>query len=152
MWGGHKPTKLESKGAEKKIDIYNPCQGQWSQATTFGDIPASVNEGACVASRSFLYTYGGNCGLSKRSGSLHQLDSNSLTWKLLSQHVAGGPMKKSGCGMLAYENEIIVFGGHGAPGSIKRGSQFVQDSLSTGGHYGKTNELHAYDLIKSKKW
>ena len=72
-----------------------------------------------------LQVYGGFDG-SQYQASLHKLDINSLNWTQLATPDSSGPMKKGGCGMIAYDYKLLLFGGW------------------TGSEY--TNNLHLFDL------
>ena len=62
-------------------------------------------------------------------GTLHLLDTRSRRWKLISSE--GGPMKKTGCGMIIYDSKIVLFGGFRKSGS--------------------TNELHTFNLKEGER-
>ncbi len=80
---------------------------------------------------------------SQQSDSLHQLDSMSWRWKELS--TGGGPMRKSGCGMIT---QLTLLGAYGFPsGPTPPGAEFIQDTRFTDSMpVGWTNELHTFDL------
>ena len=86
--------------------------------------------------------YGGNDG-SRRLNSLHQLDTQSWTWSELAK---SGPMRKDGCGMIAFDRKLLLFGGYNIPSDTTQpGANFIKDSNYTDGS-GWTNELHLFDL------
>ena len=134
LWGGltvsyHKDL-LEKDVA---IEIFDPYQDQWLRVPTSGDHPPCVVDGACAAFGHYLYVYGGchyygHCDL----GSLHRLDTKTLTWTLLADYTANGPRKKISCQMVACGDKLALFGGYGPPhGGIANEC---------------TNELHIFDL------
>ena len=67
--------------------------------------------GACTSIKNKHYTYGGyGGGDSPFTGTLSQLDTSTMEWKLLSSDI--GPMKKRGAGMIALNGEqLAVLGG-----------------------------------------
>ncbi len=151
VWGGYSKgfgNKAKSPELERKIEIFDPFKEQWKQATTRGDIPPVVNEGACCSSGSHLYAYGGNSYTSE-NGCLHQLHIATLTWKEICPHQLDGPMKKIGAAMVVSDNKVVLFGGHGVQSNVQSGSQFIKNDNFTDGH-GKTNELHVFDLKKGE--
>ena len=82
--------------------------------------------------------------------SLHQLDTKSMTWTLLSLPHDSGPMRKHGCQMIYSNNSLIIIGGYGAPsGELQPGSQFTMNKKSLYGR-GWTNETHIYNISRSK--
>ena len=80
--------------------------------------------------------------------SLHQLDTQSWTWSELTK---SGPMRKAGCGMIAFDRNLLLFGGYGLPsGPTQPGAKFINDSKYTY-HRGWTNELHLFDFKKGEE-
>ncbi len=60
-------------------------------------------------------------------------------------------MKKKGCQMVAYDDQLILFGGYGIPsGSTQPGSEFIKDSRFPQ-NVGCTNELHTFNLKEGEK-
>ena len=56
-------------------------------------------------------------------------------------------MRKAGCGMVSYDDQLILFGGYGTPsGPTQPGAEFVEH---TGGA-GWTNELHMFNVQKGE--
>ena len=102
--------------------------------------------GACTSINNKLYTYSGyDGGDSQYTGTLSQLDTSTMEWKLLTSDI--GPMKKRGAGMIALNDEqLAVLGGVGIPTSpTQPGSSFVRDSSSSDGR-GWTNEFHIFNI------
>lgn len=96
-----------------------------------------------------LYVYGGYDGSDWQS-SLHQLDTKSWMWKDISS--SAGPMKKSACGMVAYDSKLVLFGGYGSPsGPIQRGAELIKNVGRSTNVRGWTNELHVFDLKEGEK-
>ena len=93
--------------------------------------------------------FGGRDGTSFYA-SLHQLDTRSMTWMQLSLPHDSGPMRKSDCQMIYYNDSLIVIGGYGIPsGELQSGSQFTENKHLQGGH-GYTNEIHKYHISQGK--
>ena len=117
------------------FDVSKEC---WNKETTQGAPPPGIYSGACAAHGSNIYLYGGTDG-SDYQGALHQLDTDTLKWSRLGTSGVA-PMKKEDCGMIVYNNSLVVFGGYGfpfRPGWIQRGAHFSR---------GWSNELHVLDL------
>ena len=76
----------------------------------------------------------------------HQLDTRTWTWKQLS---GTGPMRKGGCGMVAYDSRLVLFGGFRLSyGPTQPGAEFIKKG---DGNYGWTNELQIFDLKEGEK-
>ena len=115
------------------LDVY---EESWRERTVKGPAPPGLYEGACTSTPSghTLHAYGGwNGSLQSFQGSLHQLDINSLNWTQLTtpDSSISRPMNKTGCGMVAYNDQLILFGGW------------------TDG-YRYTNMVHVYDFQKGE--
>ena len=106
------------------FDVY---EESWRERRVEGPAPPGLYDGACTSTPSghTLQVYGGFDG-SLDQASLHKLDINSLNWTQLATPDSSGPMKKRGCGMIAYDYKLLLFGGW------------------TGSEY--TNNLHLFDL------
>ena len=146
VWGGRtKDFDKEKSELSVSVHSFNQCMETWQTRATTGKHPPGLCDGACTSSGHHLYVYGGWDG-SHHHDSLHQLDTDSLVWSQL----PSGPIRKSGCGMVSYEDRLIVFGGHGIPsGPTQPGAEFIKDSMFIDGR-GRTNELHLFDMQKSK--
>ncbi len=147
VFGGR--TKDFSKGKSELggcIHSFNQSNERWQTRATIGNPHPGLYHGACTSSGHHLYFYGGANG-SRRQDSLQQLDTDSLEWLQL----PSGPMRKTGCGMVSYEEKLILFGGYGIPsGPTQPDAKFIQDSKRTG--HGWTNELHIFDLQKGESF
>ena len=54
-------------------------------------------------------------------------------------------MRKVGCGMVACDSKLVLFGGYGIPsGPTQSGAEFIKNSTYTDGR-GWTNEVHTFD-------
>ena len=134
----------------KSIQIYEPFTEAWKEVPTTGTPPQRSYNGAATYSDNFLYTYGGTNG-HLYSASLNQLDTRSYTWTQLSAQHENGPMSKLRCGIIYYNNSIVICGGYGFPSSeLQAGSQFIKNTLSTHGR-GWTNEIHMFNISEGNK-
>ena len=149
VWGG--------KGvATTSLQKYHLCLESWRQFHTQGPPPPGLYTGASAHSEYYLYVYGGvkddNVSF---SGCLHRLDTKTSSWTQLAAHSANAPMKKIGCGMIVYENSVIVVGGYGVRnGPIQPGSEWMKvrgkDDEEDPSTKGWTNQMHKYDLREGK--
>ena len=136
-------TKCFTKGKGELVHTFNQLSESWSSKQCQGPSPPDGLYGCASAyAGHHLYLYGGHDG-SRRQNSLYQLDTRSWTWSHLS---SAGPMRKTACGMVTYDETLLCFGGYGFPSGITQpGAEFTKDSNYTDGA-GWTNEFHAYDL------
>ncbi len=131
------------------IQIYECSTESWKELPTSGTPPPGIYERGTAYSDHVLYLFGGRDGTSFYA-SLHQLDTRSMTWKQLSPLHDSGPMRKSDCQMIYYNDSLIVIGGYGIPsGELQSGSQFTENKHLQGGH-GYTNEIHKYHISQGK--
>ena len=144
MWGGYTKDFLERKSEfASSVHSFDQFLELWAENESSGVPPPGLYTGACASAGHHVYVYGGRYGL-HYYGFLHQLDTRSWTWKQLSS--AAGPMRKAGCGMVALDSKLVLFGGYGDPsGPTQAGAEFVKGSKYTSGW---TNELHVFDLNK----
>ena len=93
--------------------------------------------------------YGGLFYPGKWVKSLHRLDTKTYRWSELSGSrdvKADTPMAKSSAGMIAYGDNLALFGGYGLPhGPAQPGSSVVKSAGFTNGR-GLTNEFHIFHL------
>ena len=141
--------------ATASLQVYHLCLESWRQLHTQGPPPPGLYAGASAHSENYLYVYGGVKGDKSYSGCLHRLDTKTSSWTQLAAHSADAPMKKHGCGMIVYENSVIVVGGFGVRnGPIQPGSQWTKvrgkDDEEDPSTEGWTNEMHKYDLREGK--
>ena len=135
----------------KSIQMYEPFTEAWREIPTTGTPPQGLYYGAATYSDHFLYTYGGHNGTTSYSCSLNQLDTRSYTWTQLSSRHECGPMRKSGCGIIYYNNSLIICGGYGIPSSeLQAGSQFIK-STKFKDCIGWTNEIQVFNISKGSK-
>ena len=131
----------------KSIQIYEPFTEAWKEVPTTGTPPQGLFEGAATYSDHLLYTYGGTNG-QLDSASLNQLDTRSNTWTQLSAQHENGPMRKCGCGIIYYNNSLVICGGFGVPSSeLQAGSQLTEHKDGS----GWTNEIHMFNISEGNK-
>ena len=147
VWGGRTKDFLERKSElASSVHSFDQFLEFWAEPEdeSSGIPPPGLYDGACASAGHHVYVYGGYDG-SKYQRSLHKLDTRSWTWKQLS---SAGPMRKGGCGMVAHDSKLVLFGGFGVPsGPTQPGAEFVKNSKYTSGE-GWTNELYVFDLNK----
>ena len=130
----------------RQVEVYDCYSKTWVQRKTTGTPPPGLVNGACTSINNKLYTYGGDDGGgSLCTGTLSQLDTSTMEWKLLTSDI--GPMKKVGAGMIGLNDEqLAVLGGVGIPTSpTQPGSSFVRNSSRSDG-IGYTNEFHIFNI------
>ena len=129
----------------RQVEVYDCYSKTWVQRKTTGTPPPGLANGACTSIKNKHYTYSGYDGDSQYTGTLSQLDTSTMEWKLLTSDI--GPMKKAGARMITLNDEqLAVMGGYGIPTSpTQPGSSFVRDSSSSDGS-GWTNEFHIFNI------
>ena len=139
LWGGEGDTEPES------VFIFRRDTETWTREVTKGPHPpAGLHNGGCTISGQCLYLYGGYAGRSQH-GYLYELNIKNWTWKKVCDGSLGGPVKKSGCRMVSYQDQLLVVGGD-------YGHDKTPSSRQAGASYedGKTNEVHFYNLATGK--
>ena len=131
----------------RQVEVYDSYSKTWVQRKTTGTPPPGLFYGACTSINNKPYTYGGGGGGgdSPYTGTLSQLDTSTMEWKLLTSDI--GPMKKRGAGMIPLNDEqLAVLGGVGIPTyPTQPGSSFVKNSRRSDGS-GWTNEFHIFNI------
>ena len=141
LWGGYKDAK------PKAVHIYNVVsmvlwEWAWMREITEGSHPpAGLFRGGCSVSGLHIYLYGGRHGLFL-SGSLYKMNTDNWSWSELSNCSAGGPVRKSGCRMITYKDQLVVVGGCYKDLDCKQPGSTYEE--------GWTNELHCYSLTIGK--
>ena len=138
--GGRTKDFLQEKSElTSSVHCFDPLLEFWD-VNKIGGVPhPGLYAGACASAGHHVYLYGGHDG-SRYQSSLHQLDTRSWTWKQLS---SSGPMRKIGCGLVAHDSKLVLFGGYGYPsGPTQPGAEFIKAT----GNGGWTNEVHTFDL------
>ena len=125
------------------VEIFDPYSESWEQRQVEGNAPSPGTYRAASASlHDDLYSFGGRDGRDFFN-TVHRLDTKTWCWSQVSpQNADGAPMPKRGCGMIAFRNSLVVFGGYGRP----RGPTQPQSFIKHGGGGGWTNEFHIYNL------
>ena len=139
LWGGDGDAEPEA------VFLFHRDTKTWARRRTRGPHPpVELNNGGCCISGPRFYIYGGWDGESYQ-GVLYELNTNSWTWRKLSDCGTGGPGKKIGCRMIPYHHDqLLVFGGRydKTPSSGQTGSTY--DGV-------RTNEVHCYNLTTGKR-
>ena len=151
LWGGcvQDFTESERRKLASTVEIFDPQLGTWEEHPTTGVPPPGLYSGACTSLLDSLHWFGGYDG-KYFYNSLHKLDPITLEWRELQPlNQANGPMKKIGCGMVAFfRDQLAVFGGYGIPtGPIQPGAMFTKSTDYTEGS-GWSNELHVFNIIE----
>lgn len=142
-WGGGIGYLDMDKGLASTVHCFNPLSESWETAECSGVSPPGLYGGACASAGHLLYVYGGEDGRGNYSSSLHQLDLRTETWSVLS---SDGPMEKGYCGILAYSNHLVLFGGRGVKAKnypIQPGAKFTKSDEDDSGYI---NDLYIFDL------
>ena len=138
LWGCKGDTEREA------VFLFHRDTKTWARKRTRGlHQPAGLHNGGCCISGQHLYIYGGWDGES-RYGTLYELNTNSWTWRKLSDDGAGGPGKKSGCRMIPHQDQLFLVGGRYQEMPISR-----QAGTSYEDRY--TNEVHCFNLTTGKR-
>ncbi len=150
VYGGRVDNFDENKRQLRTvIQIYECSTESWKELPTFGTPPPGIYSCATSYSGHVLYLFGGYDGTSFHA-SLHQLDTRSLTWNQLSPQHDSGPMRKTDCQMIYFNDSLFVIGGYGIPsGELQSGSQFTKYKQHQDGS-GWTNEIHKYHISQGK--
>ena len=131
------------------MKTFDPFLEMWELQPTTGAPPLGLYAGACSSLMDSLYSCGGHDGR-KYHNSLHCLSTSVREWRELGEsNPQDGPMKKTGCQMVAFNNDALaLFGGFGIPSStIQPGSSFIKEKEYSNGS-GWTNELHLFNVNK----
>ena len=128
------------------VEIFDPYSELWEQRQVTGDAPSPETYYAASASLyDDLFSFGGFDGR-QRFNTVHRLDTEKLCWSQVSpQNADGAPMPKDACGMIAFGNNLGVFGGYGIPRGPTEPQSFIKSTISIDGR-GWTNEYHIYNL------
>ena len=140
LWGGEGDTEPEA------VFLFHRDTKTWARQCTRGlHPPAGLRSGGCCISGQHLYIYGGWDGKSRWYGILYELNTNSWTWRKLSDGGARGPGNKFGCRMIPYQDQLLVVGGR---------YEYIPSSRQAGSSYkigGRTNEVHCFNLTTGKR-
>ena len=144
--GGTRNSSDESKQhLSSVVEIFDPYSESWEQRQVEGNAPSPRTLAACVSLHDNLFSFG---GYDDRDffNTVHRLDTKMWCWSQVSpQNADGAPMPKYGCGMIAFRNSLVVFGGCGVPQGPTKPQSFIKFTGATDGS-GWTNEFHIYNL------
>ena len=147
VWGGRTDDFESGKlKLANSIEQFDPFLEVWRQLNTVGTPHPGLDRAACVSFGENVYMYGGRD--KRNEGALSCLNGKSLTWSLLCpEEVAGGPMRKFGCGIVMFHRDkLAVIGGIGYPnGPAQAGSEYIKNT-SVNDRIGWTNEFHAFNI------
>ena len=129
------------------VEIFDPYSETWEQRQVEGNTPSPGTYAAASASLlDDLYSFGGEDESENYFNTVHRLDTKTWCWSQASpKNSNGAPMPKSGCGMIAFRNSLVVFGGLGVPQGPTEPQSFIKNTFTTDGS-GWTNEFHIYSL------
>ena len=129
------------------VEIFDPYSESWEQRQVEGNAPSPGTHFAASASlHDDLFSFGGRDG-SQRFNTVHRLDTKTWCWSQVSpQNANGAPMPKYGCGMIAFRNSLVVFGGCGVPQGPTEPQSFIKIIVGYTDGRGWTNEFHIYNL------
>ena len=147
VWGGRTvdlETGLEADEIKlgSCIEQFDPDLEDWRQLNTAGTPHPGLTNAACVSDGENTFMYGGISGR-RYDGVLSRLNLETLTWSQLSPETAGGPMRKSGCGLIIVQDKVLLVGGSGIPtGPIPPHATFANSSDGS----GWSNEIHEFNM------
>ena len=151
LYGGRTKdfTKEKSK-LSSTVHVFDSYFESWKEpAVAEGPFPPGLYVGACASSGHHVYVYGGAYD-TQWQGSLHQLNCKTMKWTQLSTP-GHGPMRKVGCGLVTYGDQLVLFGGYGLPsGPTQPGAEFIKDTNYTD-NIGWSNELHSFNVKEGKE-
>ena len=128
------------------VEIFDPYFESWEQREVEGNAPLPGTHFAASASlHDDLFSFGGRDGRNFFNA-FHRLDTKTWCWSQVSpQNADVAPLPKCGCGMIAFRNSLVVFGGYGRPQGPTEPQSFVKNTKFNDGR-GWTNEFHIYNL------
>lgn len=147
-WGGRTQDFSDIGKAQllSAIEIFDPSLEVWKEEATSGATPPGLYNGVCAAINESMYVCCGNDG-NDLHNTLHQFDTTKLQWKQIRvRNPSQGPMRKTGCGMVAYQGDkLVLFAGYGFPsGPIQRGANYTPSNQTNA--IGWSNEFHIFHL------
>jgi N-acetylneuraminic acid mutarotase len=127
------------------LSVFDLQTRQWYRPIPKGDIPEPRSNHSCALIGNTLYMFGGNNTLEDGNynvlNDFYSLNLETLEWrnlKLREKITGEWPCAKSGHRMVAWDNNLVIFGGG-----------VWNDKIQKWTH--KFNDIHLYDTIK-KKW
>ena len=129
------------------VEVFDPYSESWEQRQVEGNAPSpGTYSAASLSLHDDLFSFGGYDGGNLFFNTVRRLDTKTWCWSQVSpQNVDGAPIPKSGCGMIAFRNSLVVFGGYGVPQGPTEPQLFIKYTGVTNGR-GWTNEFHIYNL------
>jgi len=143
LWGG----LTQDSGESKIINIFDSYTEKWKEQSTTGVPPPGQYTGSFTVVGSNLYYFGGDNGRKIIFSSVHELQLSNLEWnEIVQSNTADGPLPKSGCGMVAYQEQLALIGGYSsAPtGPLQAGAEFIKNTEHPG--CGWNNEFHLFSI------
>ena len=144
LWGRSKDAEPET------VYTYSVNTETWMREFTKGTHPpAGLDNGGCILAGQCIYLYGGAYA-SSFSGTLYELNTDDFTW---SEKSNGGLLRKSGCRMITYKDQVLVVGGVYEPtevGEVYDPDEVLLKQPGSRYEYACTNELHSYSLSAGK--
>ena len=131
------------------VEIFDTYSESWEQRQVEGNAPLPGTYGAASASlHDDLFSFGGEDERKNYFNTVYRLDTKTWCWSQVSpQNADGAPMPKCECGMIAFRNGLVAFGGNGVPQGATEPQSFIKDTRNTDGR-GWTNEFHTYALLE----
>ena len=117
---------------------------RWEKHHTTGTPPPGMRGYGSCSSGTNIYYFGGYCGHSScYHNSLFLLNTTTLAWDELAPTTEyKGPMRKAYCALLAFEDQLLAFGGRGKT-EPRNPSPLATYEKYAGDVY--TNEHHLFD-------
>lgn len=126
------------------VETFDPFSESWEQRQVEGNAPQPGTYLATSASLHDDFSFGGYDGR-EFFNTVHRLDTKMWYWRqVCPQNADGAPMPKTGCGMIAFRNSLVVFGGCG----VSRGPAKHQSFTRSTTFSGWTNEFHIYNVTE----
>ena len=123
---------------------------RWEQQHTTGTPPPGVwGYGSCSSGKD-IYYFGGYCGHdSCYHNSLFLLNTEKFAWsELFTTNNNTGPMKKAYSGLLAFDDQLLAFGGRSETDPSNPSPLAKYEKSANGWVY--TNEHHVFDLKRGE--
>ena len=127
------------------VEIFDPYAESWEQREVEGNPPSPGICRAAIASlHGDLFLFGGTDDRDSFN-TVHRLDTKAWCWsQVCPQNADGAPMAKWSCGMIAFRDSLVVFGGYGAPQGPVEPQSYIKDIRHD--DIGWTNEFHIYNF------
>ena len=159
-WGGDQEDLpyIHENDKKRKITssilLFHLPTFKWEKRSTTGTPPAGVMDYACTNIENNILYFGGHCKPREcYHNNLYEFHSLNNNWREIVNNTPDiTPMKKRGCGMVAYningEYNLLVFGGYGpVPVTTHSHSQYIPSSNFP--NHCFTNEAHIMCVTSS---